>query len=52
MKTYMGDNMIQNKVENEKLKFLYKKIFIVLSDEGDKNTKKNKIIELIDGAIK
>jgi hypothetical protein len=47
----MGEIM-SNKVEKDIIKFLYKNIFLILKSDDDKNTKKNKIIELIDGAVK
>lgn len=47
----MGANM-STKVEKEIIRFLYKNIFIILKSDDEKNTKKNKIIELIDGAVK
>lgn len=43
---------MSTKVEKEIIRFLYKNIFIILKSDDEKNTKKNKIIELIDGAVK
>ena len=45
-------NKIGKKVDNSTIKFLYKHIFILLKSDDDKNTKKTKIIQFIDGAVK
>jgi hypothetical protein len=47
----MGEIM-SNKIDKDVIKFLYKHIFIILKSDEDKSTKKNKIIELLDGAVK
>ena len=43
---------MNNKIEKEIIRHLYKHIFLILKSDNDKNTKKNKIIELIYGAVK
>jgi hypothetical protein len=48
----MGEIMSKSKVESEKIKFLYKNIFLIVKSDEDKSSKKNKIIQLIDQAIK